>query len=468
MRHAIAAPAPAPTPLVSPATATTYLEEVHIETGSSDDGLGLAFDASNFIVAMRPSGAAAKSQELLQVGDQVVSVQGVGCSARKGRSAYDILRTLPRNGSYVFVVRRDKDKIQDARDQEDELLVDEPEEGLEEGREGQHSRGEAPPALYVQDSGASSASMTDLGAAALGGLEGSVQELIERGADPNDRGQDVRVPPLCHAAASGALGTVALLLDKKADPSISNGFGSTALHFAAANGHETVVQHLIKHGAKPSAKNQLGDTALSTAALHNQGAVVDVLINLGGSVGCKRKGGWTPLHLAAGRGHTSVCDLLCARGAHLEARGDDDVRPLMHASAAGHLCTVNLLLEHSADVFAASRHGRTALHFAAAAGQQSCCELLFERGGLKLAGMTDATDASPADYARLSGHERLAESISNGVIGSSTSRSPSTQTAIPSGLLSPQSFASMTAMTPFSARRARARAATSSSGTTRI
>ena len=276
------------------------------------------------------------------------------------------------------------------------------------------------PLLLVQESmGVASSGLTELCAAAASGLENSVHELLERGADPNDAGHDLRVPPLCRAAAAGSLGTVALLLDKKAHPSATNGFGSTALHFAAAKGHETIIQHLVLHGAKLELKNKFGDTALSTAALQNQSAACGLLIDLRADVGCKRNKGWTPLHLAASCGHTAVCDVLCARGhANLEARGQDDVRPLMLAVASGHHFTSTRLLENSANILSKSRHGRTALHFAAASGNHGCCELLLERGGLKLAALNDVQGASAVEYARRSGHARLADAIAGGVIES--------------------------------------------------
>ena len=276
------------------------------------------------------------------------------------------------------------------------------------------------PLLLVQESmGVASSGLTELCAAAASGLENSVHELLERGADPNDAGHDLRVPPLCRAAAAGSLGTVALLLDKKAHPSATNGFGSTALHFAAAKGHETIIQHLVLHGAKLELKNKFGDTALSTAALQNQSSACGLLIDLRADVGCKRNNGWTPLHLAASCGHTDVCDVLCARGhANLEARGQDDVRPLMLAVASGHHFTSTRLLENSANILSKSRHGRTALHFAAASGNHGCCELLLERGGLKLAALNDVQGASAVEYARRSGHARLADAIAGGVIES--------------------------------------------------
>lgn len=276
------------------------------------------------------------------------------------------------------------------------------------------------PLLLVQESmGTASSGLTELCAAAASGLEESVYELLEGGADPNDAGHDLRVPPLCRAAAAGSLGTVALLLDKKAHPSATNGFGSTALHFAAAKGHETIIQHLVLHGAKLELKNKFGDTALSIAALQNQSAACGLLIDLRADVGCKRNKGWTPLHLAASCGHTAVCDVLCARGhANLEARGQDDVRPLMLAVASGHHFTSTRLLENSANILSTSRHGRTALHFAAASGNHGCCELLLERGGLKLVALNDVQGASAVEYARRSGHARLADAIAGGVIGS--------------------------------------------------
>ena len=68
-----------------------------------DERLGLVLDAANVIVALREGTPAAASGELF-VGDTVLAVQGVACTAEK-RVAL-LLRELPDAATYVFTVRR--------------------------------------------------------------------------------------------------------------------------------------------------------------------------------------------------------------------------------------------------------------------------------------------------------------------------------------------------------------------------
>ena len=72
-------------------------------TRRGDERLGLVLDESNVLVALREGTPAASSGELL-IGDTVVAVQGVACSAE--RRVAQLLRELPDAASFVFTVRR--------------------------------------------------------------------------------------------------------------------------------------------------------------------------------------------------------------------------------------------------------------------------------------------------------------------------------------------------------------------------
>lgn len=78
----------------------------------ADERLGLVLDASNVIVALRDDTPAARSGGLF-VGDTVLAVQGVACTAE--RRVAQLLRELPDAPTYVFTVKRALDASHSAR-----------------------------------------------------------------------------------------------------------------------------------------------------------------------------------------------------------------------------------------------------------------------------------------------------------------------------------------------------------------
>ena len=86
------------------ADATEVSQTIEVRLArKGDERLGLVLDAMNVIVALRDSTAAAASGELF-VGDTVLAVQGVECTA--DRRVALLLRELPDAATYVFTVRR--------------------------------------------------------------------------------------------------------------------------------------------------------------------------------------------------------------------------------------------------------------------------------------------------------------------------------------------------------------------------
>ena len=63
-------------------------------------------------------------------------------------------------------------------------------------------------------------------------------------------GNDMRVTPLNSAAAAGARGIAAILLEAGADADAAQAGGYTPLHSAAANGDAALADMLVAHGAR--------------------------------------------------------------------------------------------------------------------------------------------------------------------------------------------------------------------------
>jgi ankyrin repeat protein len=129
------------------------------------------------------------------------------------------------------------------------------------------------------------------------------------------------------------------LLAHRADPSLMDTTGKTAIIYAAARGFSAIVQRLLDAGVKADARYAHGLTALMWAAGHEEG--VD--------------------HRAA----AAVIGLLLDRSAPIDATDDRGRTALIIAAERGDVAAVGLLLERGADRIWQDKQGRTAFDLAA-------------------------------------------------------------------------------------------------------
>ena len=78
-------------------------------------------------------------------------------------------------------------------------------------------------------------------------------------------------------AQVGSVGAVQLLIDAGANPSVTNKFDESPLHFAVRNNRLPVVKVLVGAGANRDQKTFGGDTALVLAQKYRMKAVEDYL-----------------------------------------------------------------------------------------------------------------------------------------------------------------------------------------------
>ena len=162
-----------------------------------------------------------------------------------------------------------------------------------------------------------------------------VEELLEKGADPNAQDYDGRTP-LHVATSKGDVLIVELLLKHGADPNTQTKFGYTPLHLAAEEGHVDVVELLLEHGANPNTYEGEGYTPLYDAASMGHVDIVRLLLEHGADPNAPVEFGQTPLHKAASIGHVDIVRLLLEHGADPTIKNKDGKTPLDLARAEGH------------------------------------------------------------------------------------------------------------------------------------
>ena len=263
----------------------------------------------------------------------------------------------------------------------------------------------------------------------------AAQVLIAHGADVNARTIPLERPkdrfglegvltilphgswtPLMYAARQGSLDAARVLLERGANPNLTDPDSTTALVLAIINGHYDTAALLAKRGADPNITDTAGMAALYAAVdMNTLGEVyghparptsskvtgldlIKVLLEHGADPNARLKSptlqrahtpgeptlneGSTPLMRAAKNGDMAAIRLLLAHGADFNARQKNGTTALMFAAGLGFgtgtfakdyateaelLESVKVLVAAGADVNAISDAGQTPLHFGAQA-----------------------------------------------------------------------------------------------------
>ncbi|MBI5569577.1 MAG: ankyrin repeat domain-containing protein [Desulfomonile tiedjei] len=212
---------------------------------------------------------------------------------------------------------------------------------------------------------------------------GGSSEVCQKGASApsSEGGADSKLSgpyrtPLMEAAAAGDAGTIDALLDGGADVNELIEYQGTALEQAAEAGHLDVVKVLLDRGAKVNAEDTSYWPALTWAASRRNWDVVKLLLERGAEMDAEF--GWLALMKAAEDGHQELVTSLLDRGVPINP--EKGPTALMYAAGEGRVDMVKLLLEKAADVNAKDEHGRTALMLAAIRKHAEIVRLLLDKG----------------------------------------------------------------------------------------
>ncbi|RKK75276.1 hypothetical protein BFJ69_g7866 [Fusarium oxysporum] len=209
--------------------------------------------------------------------------------------------------------------------------------------------------------------------ASRGGSRRIVQLLLDDGVDVNEIDDD-QTTALCEAARKGHKDIIQLLLEKGADVDSAGPGKQTALSVAAGNGFDNVVKLLLQHNPRGLS------VALERAAENAHEATVRLLLESK----ARDDEGVGPLQRllfkAAQSGHTPIVRLLLEHGADVRMRDSQGSTAMHKAVSNGKSQTVLLLLGHGIDIDAQDSAGDTVLHIAAGGGDNHLVKLLLDRG----------------------------------------------------------------------------------------
>ena len=127
-------------------------------------------------------------------------------------------------------------------------------------------------------------------------------------------------------AITSGRGSVQDLLDKGVDPNCQRNT-YTPLMMAAMSGKDAVAQLLINYGAKVDTKNLFNDTALTIAADRDYPKVVHLLILNGANVDLQGHAGNTALMSAISQGSINTARLLMHASADLDIPNSLGITP---------------------------------------------------------------------------------------------------------------------------------------------
>uniref|UniRef100_A0A669B4K0 CASK interacting protein 2 n=1 Tax=Oreochromis niloticus TaxID=8128 RepID=A0A669B4K0_ORENI len=193
---------------------------------------------------------------------------------------------------------------------------------------------------------------------------------------------------LHHAALTGTIELLSLLLEAQATVDIKDINGMRPLHYAAWQGKADSVLLLLRAGASVNSPSNDGQIPLHLSAQYGHYEVSEMLLQHQSNPCFMNKAKKTPLDLACEFGRLKVTQLLLSSNmvaALLEGeRGNGSLdspstTPLHLAARNGHKDIIKLLLKAGIDTNRATKAG-TSLHEAALYGKTDVVRLLLDAG----------------------------------------------------------------------------------------
>ena len=239
------------------------------------------------------------------------------------------------------------------------------------------------------DAGADPRAVSEAGVTALlwGAWDANkVRLLLERGADPNARSALGNTPLMVAAGSPTGSAAIEQLLAAKADITLRNKGGRTALRFAAGGGDVRTVRLLLEKaksmGQLPEVVRAAGPS-LAIAASDGFPDIVELLLAHGADPNQANGTRGHGLNAALLAGHTDIARKLIAHGSDLDNRINPGEVPTAVLAAYSELddpSIVQMLDDHGADFRATNKDRETALTWARLRGHRQLIDQLEKSG----------------------------------------------------------------------------------------
>lgn len=210
-----------------------------------------------------------------------------------------------------------------------------------------------------------------------------------------DQGADVdcvldSLPPIWRALMSKKFDTVKLLIEKKADLNVRNGYGDTLLIYASSINQAEIAKLLLDNKCDYNIVNNNKENALYQACRRGNKEIIKLLLACPKiDIDTPNDNGFSMLyHTTCIEIDKEITEMLLAAGANPNVQNSGsmhDYTPLMGACSKGSTSIVKLLLKNpKIDLNVKDKTNRTALQIAEHDNHKDIVELLKEHGKSKL------------------------------------------------------------------------------------
>ncbi|XP_059478555.1 palmitoyltransferase Hip14 isoform X2 [Neocloeon triangulifer] len=165
--------------------------------------------------------------------------------------------------------------------------------------------------------------------AAINNRRELIKYYVGIGAVVDAVGGELQSTPLHWATRQGHLGSMVLLMQYGADPTIRDGEGCSCIHLAAQFGFTAIVAYLVAKGINVNMQDKTGMTPLMWSVCKNQNLdPTRLLLTFGASTSAQEKlFGNTALHCAVMAKNGTAIGVLIEHGASLEIPNNQGLTP---------------------------------------------------------------------------------------------------------------------------------------------
>ncbi|KAK4218870.1 ankyrin repeat-containing domain protein [Rhypophila decipiens] len=186
----------------------------------------------------------------------------------------------------------------------------------------------------------------------------ALTRMLQKGADPDLSDGGGRAPIHYSAMTASAACTAGLVDIGGADPDKRDNYGETPLHCACSCARRTNVEYLLSAGADVNAANSQGRTPLMSAVMSRDAVIVSILLAYEAEVDARDTAGETALGLAVWMDSPEIVSVLIGAGARLDLAVTDSGRTILHTAAQyGSVATMEALLCGFTDCSSSSSRG---------------------------------------------------------------------------------------------------------------